>query len=72
MISALFCLVTAFGLFFPHSRKYVSMHFLFLFSVSSNPPDEKQDMYKGQISVILYNPPPIPALYVLGKLKSRG
>lgn len=72
IISVLFCLVTAFELFFPHSRKYVSMHFLVLFSVSSNPPDEKDDMYKGQISDVLHNPPPIPPLYVLGKIKSRG
>lgn len=47
------------------------MHILVLLSASSDPPDGKEDMYKGQISDVLYNPPLIPSLFVLGKIESR-
>lgn len=47
------------------------MHILVLFSASSDPPDGKKGMYKGQISDVLYNPPLISSLFVLGKIKSR-
>lgn len=56
-ISVLFCLVTAFESVLPPSRKYVFMYVSVLFSDSSNPPDEKENVNKGQC---LYNPPPTP------------
>lgn len=47
------------------------MHILILFSASSNSPDGKEDMNKGQISDVLYNSLLIPSLLILGKIKSR-
>lgn len=70
IISVLFWFVTAFELLFsPQQKVCFYAYFGFVFSLIRSPRWKEGDV-KGQISDVLYNPPLISSLFVLGKIKS--